>query len=144
MEADDIIVEISGGSPVQATGRSVYVSKGLLDNYGGSLTCSNFCQALTCYDKSIAPFFFFMWNMFYDYNIMFNYEGKTSGIKNLLIDMFLSNCWYLPSSQLLSEFATIIKSIISMKDSNVNEINDLTHLRDSLLPMLMNGQVTIE
>ncbi len=29
-------------------------------------------------------------------------------------------------------------------DENINESNHLTHLRDSLLPMLMNGQVTIE
>ena len=144
LEEDDIIVEISGGSPVQATGRSVYVSKGLLDSYGDNLTCSNFCQALTYSDKTIAPYFFYMWNMFYDNNIMFNYEGKTSGIKNLLIDMFLSNYWYLPDTSLMRDFATIIKSAFSQKDSNVKEINHLTHLRDSLLPMLMNGQVTIE
>ena len=144
LEEDDIIVEISGGSPVQATGRSVYVSKGLLCHYDNSLTCSNFCQALTCCDKTIAPYFFYMWNMFYDNNIMFNYEGKTSGIKNLLIDMFLNNSWYLPPCQILSVFATTIKRLMSTKDSNVKEINHLTHLRDSLLPMLMNGQVTIE
>lgn len=144
LEEDDIIVEISGGSPIQATGRSVYVSKGLLCHYDNSLTCSNFCQALTCCDKTIAPYFFYMWNMFYDNNVMFNYEGKTSGIKNLLIDMFLNNNWYLPPIQILSVFATTIKRLMSTKDSNVKEINHLTRLRDSLLPMLMNGQVTIE
>lgn len=144
LEEDDIIVEISGGSPIQATGRSVYVSKGLLCHYNNSLTCSNFCQALTCCDKTIAPYFFYVWNMFYDNNVMFNYEGKTSGIKNLLIDMFLNNNWYLPPIQILSVFATTIKRLMSTKDSNVKEINHLTSLRDSLLPMLMNGQVTIE
>lgn len=144
LEEDDIIVEISGGSPIQATGRSVYVSKGLLCHYNNSLTCSNFCQALTCCDKTIAPYFFYVWNMFYDNNVMFNYEGKTSGIKNLLIDMFLNNNWYLPPIQILSVFATTIKRLMSTKDSNVKEINHLTRLRDSLLPMLMNGQVTIE
>ena len=144
LEEDDIIVEISGGSPIQATGRSVYVSKGLLCHYNNSLTCSNFCQALTCCNKTIAPYFFYVWNMFYDNNVMFNYEGKTSGIKNLLIDMFLNNNWYLPPIQILSVFATTIKRLMSTKDSNVKEINHLTRLRDSLLPMLMNGQVTIE
>ena len=144
LEEDDIIVEISGGSPIQATGRSVYVSKGLLCHYDNSLTCSNFCQALTCCDKTIAPYFFYVWNMFYDNNVMFNYEGKTSGIKNLLIDMFLNNNWYLPPIQILSVFATTIKRLMSTKDSNVKEINHLTRLRDSLLPMFMNGQVTIE
>ena len=144
LEEDDIVVEISGGSPVQATGRSLYVTKELLDNYDDDLTCSNFCQALTFYDKTIAPYFFYMWNMFYDNSIMFNYEGKTSGIKNLLIDIFLNNHWYLPPTQLLLDFATTTKSIMSLKDSNIKETNHLTHLRDSLLPMLMNGQISIE
>lgn len=143
LEEDDIVVEISGGSPVQSTGRSLYVTKGLLDNYDDGLTCSNFCQALTLYDKTIAPYFFYMWNMFYDNSIMFNYEGKTSGIKNLLIDIFLNNHWYLPPTQLLLDFATTTKSIMSLKDQNIKETNHLTHLRDSLLPMLMNGQVVI-
>lgn len=141
---DDIIVEISGGSPVQATGRTLYVSKGLLNWYNNRLTCSNFCRPLVLNDTKDAPYFYYTWNLFYDNGIMFNFEGKTSGIKNLLLDMFLGTYWYFPPSNINNRFCDIIKKNLKLIDSNKTEIDNLKSLRDSLLPMLMNGQVTVE
>lgn len=40
----DIIIEKSGGSPTQSTGRTVFVSKKLVESKG-DIVCSNFCQA---------------------------------------------------------------------------------------------------
>jgi len=141
---DDIIVEISGGSPVQATGRTLYVSKGLLNWYNNRLTCSNFCRPLVLNDTKDAPYFYYTWNLFYDNGIMFNFEGKTSGIKNLLLDMILGTYWYFPPSNINNRFCDIIKKNLKLIDSNKTEIENLKSLRDSLLPMLMNGQVTVE
>ena len=140
----DIIVEISGGSPVQATGRSLYVSKGLLEWYNNRLICSNFCRPLEIVDTKGAPYFYYTWNLLYDNNIMFNFEGKTSGIKNLLLDMILETNWYFPPSSINKSFCDFVTKNFRLIDSNKTEIENLTHLRDSLLPMLMNGQVTVE
>lgn len=140
----DIIVEISGGSPVQATGRSLYVSKGLLEWYNNRLICSNFCRPLEIADTKGAPYFYYTWNLLYDNNIMFNFEGKTSGIKNLLLDMILETNWYFPPSSINKSFCDFVTKNFRLIDSNKTEIENLTHLRDSLLPMLMNGQVTVE
>ena len=76
----DIVIEVSGGSPTQATGRSAFVTPGVLKRNGGNLTCSNFCHAFTMKNYKASAYFFFMWRMFYDNNNMFNYEGKTSEI----------------------------------------------------------------
>jgi len=43
LKEDDIIVEISGGSPTQATGRCVLISKEILNSFDNKLICSNFC-----------------------------------------------------------------------------------------------------
>ena len=43
-----------------------------------------------------------------------------------------------------SSFTACVMQQLSMINRNMNEIKQLTHLRDSLLPMLMNGQVTVE
>ena len=144
LDANDIIVEISGGSPVQATGRSLYVTDGLLDRYNKKLTCSNFCQALKVLDNELSSYFYYTWNLFYDNNIMFNFEGKTSGIKNLLIDMLLGTSWYFPPASIYKKFESLIQRLFKQIDSNKIENQELTHLRDSLLPMLMNGQIIIE
>lgn len=144
LEEDDIIIEISGGSPVQATGRSVYVSKGLLENYHGNLTCSNFCQALNFDNKYVAPYFFFTWNLLYDNGNMFNYEGKTSGIKNLQIDTLMENYWYFPPKELLLNFTTIYRDMLLMRDINIKGINELLSLRNTLTPLLVYRQASIK
>ena len=91
----------------------------------------------------MAPYFFYMWNMFYDNNIMFNYEGKTSGIKNFLIDSFLANYWVFPTNQIAEFFNERINEFYTLRDKNMEEILQLSKLRDELLPLLMNGQVTV-
>ena len=137
----DIVVEISGGSPVQSTGRSALITKGLLSRYDFRLICSNFCQGLKLKEPSIAPYFFYMWNMFYDNNIMFNYEGKTSGIKNFLPDSFMANYWVFPDDKTAQAFGEQIRVLFMLKDKNAEEISQLSDFRDELLPLLMNGQV---
>ena len=47
LEDGDIVIEISGGSPVQATGRVALITKGVIERNGGALVCSNFCQSFS-------------------------------------------------------------------------------------------------
>lgn len=139
----DIVIEVSGGSPTQATGRSAFVTPGVLKRNGGNLTCSNFCHAFTMENYKASAYFFFMWRMFYDNNNMFNYEGKTSGIKNFMTDTFLANKWLDVPTALLDLFFERIKVIYEQIDNNIEEIYALTKQRDELLPLLMNGQATV-
>ena len=143
LSAWDIVIEVSGGSPTQATGRSAFVTPGVLKRNGGNLTCSNFCHAFTMKDYKASAYFYFMWRMFYDNNNMFNFEGKTSGIKNFMTDTFLANKWLDVPTVLLDLFFERVKVIFEQIDNNIEEINALTKQRDELLPLLMNGQATI-
>ena len=143
LSAWDIVIEVSGGSPTQATGRSAFVTPGVLKRNGGNLTCSNFCHAFTMKDYKASAYFYFMWRMFYDNNNMFNFEGKTSGIKNFMTDTFLANKWLDIPTALLDLFFERVKVIYEQIDNNIEEINALTKQRDELLPLLMNGQATV-
>ena len=143
LSAWDIVIEVSGGSPTQATGRSAFVTPGVLKRNGGKLTCSNFCHAFTMKDYKASAYFYFMWRMFYDNNNMFNFEGKTSGIKNFMTDTFLANKWLDVPTALLDLFFERVKVIYEQIDNNIEEINALTKQRDELLPLLMNGQASV-
>ena len=143
LSAWDIVIEVSGGSPTQATGRSAFVTPGVLKRNGGNLTCSNFCHAFTMKDYKASAYFYFMWRMFYDNNNMFNFEGKTSGIKNFMTDTFLANKWLDVPTALLGLFFERVKVIYEQIDNNIEEINALSKQRDELLPLLMNGQATV-
>ena len=139
----DMVIEVSGGSPSQATGRSALITPGTIKRNGGKITCSNFCHAFSFKSYKYSAFFFFAWKMFYVNDIMFNYEGKTSGIKNFMTETFLANKWVMPKQELVDRFFEQIRSIYSQIDANIAENNHLTKQRDELLPLLMNGQVSV-
>ena len=139
----DVLIEVSGGSPVQATGRSAFITPGVIERNGGKITCSNFCHAFSFKDYKESAYFFYIWRMFYDNDIMFNYEGKTSGIKNFMTETFLANRWVKAPKELVYKFFDTIKGIYAKIDANITENNDLIKQRDELLPLLMNGQVSL-
>ncbi|PWB01527.1 restriction endonuclease subunit S [Duncaniella muris] len=139
----DIVIEVSGGSPVQATGRCAYITPGVIERNYGRMTCSNFCHAFRLKNIEDSAYFYFLWKTLYDNNIMFNFEGKTSGIKNFMTETFLANKWYFAPKDIQKLFFDRVSNIYSIIDSNVSEINLLVKQRDELLLLLMNGQVSV-
>ena len=139
----DVVIEVSGGSPVQATGRSAFITPGVIKRNGGKLTCSNFCHAFSFSDFRYSSYFIYVWKMFYDNNIMFNYEGKTSGIKNFMTETFLANKWVKVPEEIAYIFFNRVKELYAKIDANIEENNYLFKQRGELLPLLMNGQVSL-
>lgn len=141
----DLVTEISGGSPTQATGRIGYINKGFLDRSENDMTCSNFCKAFTPYDKNYQYWLYQTWKFFYDIGAMFNYESKTTGIKNLMFDEFVTwNKVPEPNRELVLLYQKEIDLYYGKIQSLLIENQELASLRDFLLPMLMNGQIKIE
>ncbi|MEC7753227.1 restriction endonuclease subunit S [Roseivirga sp. UBA1976] len=141
----DLIVEISGGSPTQSTGRLAYINEATLERFPHSIICSNFCRAISLKDKYSFYNFILMWNRLYEAGVFFGWEGKTSGIKNFLFDSFASR--YLevkPPSDLMKSYFDKASPMFDKIQRSLIENQKLSELRDWLLPMLMNGQVSIE
>ena len=143
LEDGDIVIEISGGSPVQATGRVALITNGVIERNGGALVCSNFCQSFNMKKREFSEYFYYLWQNLYDNDNMFNFEGKTSGIKNFQTDIFLANYWFEVPEPLIETFHTIVAQYHLMIDQNIIENNNLIKQRDELLPLLMNGQVSV-
>lgn len=64
-------------------------------------------------------------------------------IKHLDIEGILNFPVVIPDLSVLNEFTSIIKPFEEIKSQVIRENSKLANLRDWLLPMLMNGQVTI-
>lgn len=143
LNPNDIIVEISGGSPTQSTGRATFVTRNTLNRFDSPMTCSNFCQIIRLKDAKSASYFFEMWQKFYASDIFFNFEGKTSGIKNFQTDSFIATPWAHPPKELMYKFDEMYQSFMKKKERLIAENQKLTTLRDKLLPLLMNGQVVV-
>jgi type I restriction enzyme S subunit len=141
----DLIIEISGGAPNQSTGRLGYITIPTLKRFENPLICSNFCKVISLKNKKHIYNFVYQWNMLYDNNVFFNYEGKTSGIKNLLFDTFVSSHWTVePTSIIVEKFYNFMQDIQAKKQILLLQSQTLEKLRDWLLPMLMNGQVKVK
>lgn len=85
LKAGDIIVEKSGGSPTQSTGRVAFISRELIDTVG-SVVCTNFCVAFRVKEEWNPRYVFYYLQHIYNNDVFFNFEGKTSGLKNLQLE----------------------------------------------------------
>lgn len=140
----DLVIEISGGSPTQSTGRAALVGPEVIERFEIPLVCSNFCKALTLKDMDQSYQFLQQWNALYASGAFFGWEGKTSGIKNLQFDSFVSNYNApVPPKALSRQFHDVSRSMEKRKQNGLRENMELTQLRDWLLPLLMNGQVRV-
>ncbi|MEZ4685763.1 MAG: restriction endonuclease subunit S [Bacteroidia bacterium] len=66
LESHDLIVEISGGSPTQSTGRLAYITDETLNRFTTPIMCSNFCKAITLKNKRVSFNFAHHWARLYD------------------------------------------------------------------------------
>ena len=82
--------------------------------------------------------------MLYENDVFFNFEGKTSGLRNLQSDNALNIKWYKPYINLIRKFNVIGLKYIEDVARNKRMIRELQSLRDELLPMLLNGQVNCD
>ena len=123
LQEGDIIVEKSGGSPTQSTGRVVYISKELLAAKH-DIVCSNFCVAFRVKPEWNSLYIYYYLRNVYNAGVFFNFEGKTSGIKNLDIETAFKA---IPIKAIAMETQISIATAISCLDKKIalnRAIND--------------------
>lgn len=142
MKKGDLIIEISGGSPTQSTGRICYINTNVLRRFRNELITSNFCKAINLIDEDFMYWFYNLWCKLYDSGVFFKYEGKTTGIKNLLFEMLCRDYpIIIPDADVIKKYNNKIEKLFEVIQRNLLENEELSSLRDFLLPLLMNGQV---
>ena len=139
----DIVIEISGGSPTQSTGRAAAVSDTLLARYDKGMVCTNFCKALKP-RAGYSMYVYYYWQYLYDRNIFFSYENGTTGIKNLDINGFIeTEPIVIAPEDLVEKFDTVCQTVFSKIYANGMENEQLALVRDTILPKLMSGEIDV-
>ena len=140
----DLVVEISGGSPTQSTGRPVLVTDGLLARLSSPLIASNFCRILKLKEKEHSPFIYFYLRHLYDGDEFLQYENGTTGIKNFAYTLFAARHPMLaPDHRALAAFAAAITPTVTLHQQKARESDSLAALRDTLLPKLLSGEIRV-
>lgn len=84
----------------------------------------------------------------YTYLSLKNYEfsalGSTSSIATAVNSKTIKSMrWIMPNRDLINQFHEKVGPLFNMIRENEKEINYLSTLRDTLLPKLMNGEITV-
>ena len=144
LNVGDVVIEISGGSPTQSTGRATYINKEIIDRYKDVLLCTNFCRSLRPKSQNTGLFIYMYFNYLYKEDLFYSYENGTTGIKNLDINSFLqAHQIPVPPVELIQKFNVEISNYYKYIQELGNENMKLVVLRDTLLPKLLSGEIKI-
>jgi len=138
----DIILEISGGSKDQPTGRSLYLSDQMLEQFDCPVEPASFCRLLRPQSENVGVLLAQHLTYIYSQGKTWEYQNQSTGISNFQTKHFLENeLVALPPAELLSEFAATLTPMI--KRSHMTQMRSLAQLRDTLLPRLISGKLRL-
>jgi type I restriction enzyme M protein len=91
VKVGDIIIEMSGGSKDQPTGRTAFITQELIDWFPYPILCSNFNKIIRPNTDKVIPLYLFLYfQLAYADGLTTRYENQPSGIKNLQLDELIS------------------------------------------------------
>jgi type I restriction enzyme M protein len=119
VQAGDIIIEMSGGSKDQPTGRTAFVTQELLDWFPYPILCSNFNKIIRPNTERVLPLFLFLYfQLAYADGLTTRYENQPSGIKNLQLDELISSeLLWLPDVATQQQVLPILKDLFQLQTS---------------------------
>lgn len=138
---NDIVIEVSGGSPTQPTGRSLLITKEVLDRFDFPVIPTSFCRMFRPKNEKFALLIHQHLSNLYHDGGTWEYQNQSTGIANFQTKYFLTNeDIILPPDKILTAFNSLVLPILKKANNNENII--LSELRDTLLPKLMSGQIS--
>lgn len=141
----DLIMEISGGTDNQSTGRTVYINSDIKALFKYPLVFSNFCRLIRPKKSEYSFFLYAYINHLYEQGDLFNLENGSSGIKNLNYKALLFELEYkMPNEKRIIQFHKEVERYFYKINKNKFQIRTLTQTRDTLLPKLMSGEVRVK
>jgi type I restriction enzyme, S subunit len=143
LKVGDIVFEVSGGSKDQLLGRSLLITKGILELCNESLICASFCKLIR---PSISPFFInYFLQAYYECGLVDTFQIQSTGISNYQFEAFMKyQTIIIPPKPVLDQFDSHIDQLIKEIDALAAKNRLLINSRDRLLTRLMSGKIDVE
>ena len=142
LQHGDIVVEVSGGSPTQPTGSSLYISSSMLKRFEHPVVCASFCRRFRPINGSLGVLAaFHLTNLYYEGGT-WEYQNQSTGIANFQTNHFLeAEKVLVPCEKVLGAFIHFVEPLIAKMAANENLT--LSEFRDILLPKLLSGEIRV-
>lgn len=142
LQDGDIVIEVSGGSKDQPTGRALYVTDDLLKRFDCPVEPASFCRLFRPADRATGVLLGQHLRFIYDQGKTWEYQNQSTGIANFQTTHFLEKeLVAVPPDAVLSMFSQTVRALIDRTISS--QINELSQIRDTLLPRLISGQLRL-
>ena len=142
LEHGDIVLEVSGGSKDQPTGRALYLTSALLSQFDCPAEPASFCRLLRPCSKDIGVLLAQHLVYIYGQGKTWEYQNQSTGIANFQTTHFLATeLVAVPPKDVLVAFADLVRPLIAR--THLSQIKELATLRDTLLPRLISGQLRL-
>ena len=140
----DIVIEISGGSPTQPTGRSLLITDNILKRLGENSVPASFCRRFRPLSSAHGLYGALYLTKIYSEGKMWEHQNQSTGISNFQTASFLEREYlaFPDNEELFDKFVALIRPLIDK--STENQQGHLIRLRDTLLPKLISGELRIE
>lgn len=106
LKENDLIIEVSGGSPDQPVGRTIFISSDDIQKFQYPITCSNFFRLLRFNNKINSKFINYYFKFLYETKIIESYQSNSTNLRNLKFNQFLNQ--NIPVPQALEEQQEIV------------------------------------
>ena len=146
LQPNDIVFEVSGGTESQSLGRTLFISKSLLDRIDNNIICASFCKLIrTKTDSALGLFVYYLLNRLYITGEIMLFQVQSTGISNYKFEDFIENQKILlPSIQIQHEFVEITRPMYDEIQLLGAKNLFLQQTRDLLLPRLISGKLSVE
>jgi len=139
----DIIIEVSGGSPDQPTGRSCYITNSILEKLDSVVVPASFCRLFRPKNSLLGIILKLHLEVLYEQGGTWVYQNQSTGISNFQTQYFLANELVLiPTPPIQKLFFNTIRPIVNKQASDENFV--LSQIRDALLPKLLSGEIRVQ
>ena len=115
-------------------------SIGKLVIVGTPMAMNQSCYALRSIEKQ-HEYLYFLTIQLIDY---LKLKGNGSVFKSIIASDIEDSILCIAKSDIIEKYCNLVKPMFLQIKKNIEENISFIYLRDSLLPMLMNGQVTVE
>lgn len=136
----DLVIEVSGGSKTQPTGRSLYVTRDLLAKLGDAVVPTSFCRLFRARDAQTALLLSRHLVEIYRAGKTWNYQVQSTGLANFQTQHFLdAEMVVIPQSTILQRYFDVVRPLLDR--IYAAPIAELEVMRNALLPRLVSGKI---
>jgi len=142
LQVGDIVLEVSGGSKDQPTGRSFRMTANALREFDCPVEPASFCRLLRPVSLEVGVVLSLHLSCIYQQGKTWEYQNQSTGIANFQTSHFLeAELVVVPPNSVLEVFFGMISPILQRRHDAQGRKLALT--RDALLPKLISGELPV-